>query len=107
MLRVRYSPSHKSPRKTEVSAFYWNERETGPSSTLQLGAVAAALLPPIAAAALALGLWALAQQVSMAANFPVAEGVLADWRVWIGFAIVVELLAVRIGRGDISDPGSG
>ena len=55
----------------------------------------AAFLSPLAAMALALGLWAFAAQIAVAAAFPIAGGALSDWRVWMLIAGGLELAAVR------------
>jgi hypothetical protein len=55
----------------------------------------AAFLSPIAAMALALGLWALCAQIAVASNFPIANGALADWRVWLLIAGGLEFLSLR------------
>lgn len=55
----------------------------------------AVFLSPIAAMALALGLWALCAQIAVAANFPITNGALADWRVWMIIAGGLEFLALR------------
>jgi hypothetical protein len=55
----------------------------------------AAFLSPIAAMALALGLWALCAQIAVASNFPIATGALADWRVWMLIAGGLEFAALR------------
>jgi len=55
----------------------------------------AALCSPMAAMALALGLWALGAQLAIAANFPIANGALADWRVWLLIAGGLEFAALR------------
>jgi len=49
----------------------------------------------MAAMALALGLWALGAQAAVAANFPIANGALADWRVWLLIAGALEFTALR------------
>ena len=55
----------------------------------------AALCSPMAAMALALGLWALGSQIAVAAHFPIANGALADWRVWLLIAGALEFAALR------------
>ena len=55
----------------------------------------AAFLSPIAAMALALGVWALCAQIAVASNFPIANGALADWRVWLLIAGGLEFLSLR------------
>ena len=55
----------------------------------------AAFLSPLAAMALALGLWAFAAQIAAAAAFPISAGALSDWRVWMLIAGGLELAAVR------------
>lgn len=54
-----------------------------------------ALCSPLAAMALALGIWALASQAALAANFPIANGALADWRVWLLIAGALEFTSLR------------
>ena len=54
-----------------------------------------AFLSPVAAMALALGLWALCSQIALTAQFPVSTGALADWRVWFLIAGVLEFAAFR------------
>jgi len=55
----------------------------------------AAFLSPMAAMAFALGLWALGAQIAIASNFPIANGALADWRVWMLIAGGLEFAALR------------
>lgn len=55
----------------------------------------AVFLSPMAAMAFALGLWALGAQIAIASNFPIANGALADWRVWLIIAGGLEFLALR------------
>ena len=55
----------------------------------------AVFLSPMAAMAFALGLWALCAQIAIASNFPIANGALADWRVWLLIAVGLEFLALR------------
>lgn len=55
----------------------------------------AAFLSPIAAMALALGLWALCAEIAVASNFPIVNGALADWRVWMVIAGGLEFLSLR------------
>ncbi|MBI2686961.1 MAG: hypothetical protein HYX27_11650 [Acidobacteria bacterium] len=55
----------------------------------------AAFLSPLAAMALALGLWAFAAQIALASNFPISGGALSDWRVWMLIAGGLEMAALR------------
>lgn len=54
-----------------------------------------AIFAPLAAMAFALGLWALAAQAALAANFPIEHGALADWRAWFLIAAGLEFTARR------------
>lgn len=54
-----------------------------------------AFLSPMAAMAFALGLWALCAQIAIASNFPIANGALADWRVWMLIAGGLEFTSLR------------
>lgn len=64
----------------------------------------AAFLSPMAAMAFALGLWALCAQIAVASNFPIANGALADWRVWILIAGGLEFLALRFRAHNPNKP---
>jgi len=55
----------------------------------------AAFLSPMAAMALALGLWAFAAQIALTAQFPISGGALSDWRVWMLIAGGLEMAALR------------
>lgn len=55
----------------------------------------AAFLSPMAAMALALGLWAFAAQLALTSQFPIAGGALSDWRVWMLIAGGLEMAALR------------
>lgn len=55
----------------------------------------AAFLSPMAAVALALGIWAFAAQIALTADFPISGGALSDWRVWMLIAGGLEMAALR------------
>jgi hypothetical protein len=55
----------------------------------------AAFLSPLAAVALALGLWAFAAQIALTNEFPISGGALSDWRVWMLIAGGLELASIR------------
>lgn len=61
-----------------------------------LAAAMGSMLAPMAVMTLAMGLWALLAQVAMAASFPIQQGALADWRVWMAIAGAVELIAWQV-----------
>lgn len=61
-----------------------------------LAAAMGSMLAPMAAMAFAMGLWAFLAQVAIAAAFPISEGALADWRVWMIIAGAVELIAWKV-----------
>ena len=61
----------------------------------ELTPAVAVFLSPMAAIALALGLWALGAQIAIASNFPIANGALADWRTWLLIAAGLEFAALR------------
>jgi hypothetical protein len=61
----------------------------------ELTPAVAAVFAPLAAMALALGLWAFAAQIALAADFPISGGALSDWRVWILIAAALELCSLR------------
>ncbi|MBL8237789.1 MAG: hypothetical protein JNM66_10250 [Bryobacterales bacterium] len=55
----------------------------------------AAFLSPMAVMALALGIWAFCAQIAVTESFPIASGVLSDWRVWMLIAGGLEMAALR------------
>ena len=54
-----------------------------------------AFLSPMAAMAFALGLRALCAQIAIASNFPIANGALADWRLWMLISGGLEFTSLR------------
>lgn len=62
----------------------------------EISPAVAAFLAPMAAMAFALFLWALAAQAAVASNFPITNGALADWRVWLVISAALELAAYRL-----------
>ena len=68
----------------------------------ELTPAVATFLAPMAAMALALGIWALAAQAAIASNFPITNGALADWRVWLVIAGALEIGAYRLRSHDDS-----
>ena len=61
------------------------------------------LLTPLAAMALALGMWRLAADLKWAGEFAIPTGLFSHWQVWIGAAIALQLgawLLNRYGRGE-------
>jgi hypothetical protein len=68
----------------------------------ELASVAAALLTPVAAMALVLGVWRLAADLKWTGEFAIAHGVFSHWQVWIAMAGVLQTCASilnRYGRG--------
>lgn len=61
-------------------------------------ALAASLLTLIAICIGSLGVWRLAQDVSLAGNFFFSDGLLSHWQVWIGAAAIVQYLGWRLTR---------
>lgn len=66
---------------------------------MQSEAVTAAgvILAPMAAVAFALALWGLFAQTAVAGQFPISQGALADWRLWMLIAVTLEVGAWRLG----------
>jgi hypothetical protein len=63
-------------------------------SPQELAQALATVLAPMAAAAVALALWRIGQDMGFAANFFISEGPLSHWQVW--FALASTLLAVVV-----------
>lgn len=61
-----------------------------------LAAAMGSMLAPMAAMAFVMGLWAFLSQVAVAAAFPIQDGALGDWRVWMIIAGAVELIAWKV-----------
>jgi len=63
----------------------------------RLAAAAGALLIPISLMAYALGLWRLASDMGLAAEFAI-DGVFSHWQVWIGLALALTFAASALNR---------
>ena len=70
--------------------------------------VAASVLTLIAICMAVFGVWRVAQDLGWAGDFVIAEGLLSHWQVWIGAAILLQWLALRLltyARSSEPDPG--
>jgi len=68
----------------------------------ELASMAAALLTPAAAMALALGVWRLGSDLKWTGEFAITRGLFSHWQVWIAMAGLLQACASilnRYGRG--------
>lgn len=56
--------------------------------------LASVFFGPLALMAFTLGIWALAEEMAFAANFPVTHGAFSNWRLWLALAASLEVAAV-------------
>jgi len=53
--------------------------------------------------AFALGLWRVASDMRIAGEFPIHEGILSHWQVWIATGIAIEVCAFILNRYGITE----
>ncbi len=58
----------------------------------------AALLTPGALMACVLALWRLAADLRWTSDFAISSGLFSHWLVWIGVAVILQFLAIRLNR---------
>lgn len=58
----------------------------------------AAILSPVAALLFAISLWRLGQDLGLARNFFIEEGVLSHWQPWFALAATVAMASARLNR---------
>jgi hypothetical protein len=65
----------------------------------------AALMPPVALTAGLLAIWRIAADLKLAASFAIVSGLFSHWQVWMGAAVVLQLVAYGLNRyGNSQDP---
>jgi hypothetical protein len=65
----------------------------------------AALLPPLALTAGLLAAWRIAADLNLAASFAIANGLFSHWQVWMGAAVLLQVVAYGLNRyGNSQDP---
>ncbi len=73
----------------------------------RLALAVAALLPPAAFLAFALGAWRIAADLNWTNSFAIPSGIFSHWQVWLGGAIALQLCARALNRyGKGSDPAA-
>jgi hypothetical protein len=75
----------------------------GPRNNRRAALAMASLLVPVAVMASVLGIWRLAADLKMAADFAIPNGLFSHWQVWIACALVLAFLSRllnRYGRGN-------
>jgi hypothetical protein len=58
-------------------------------SLLELGPLAAALLSPASAVALALAFWRLGADLGWTAQFAISSGLFSHWQVWMALSVLL------------------
>jgi hypothetical protein len=65
----------------------------------------AALMPPLVLTAGLLAIWRIAADLKLAASFAIVNGLFSHWQVWMGAAVVLQLVAYGLNRyGNSQDP---
>jgi hypothetical protein len=71
----------------------------------RLALAIAALMPALALTAGLLAAWRIAADLKLAASFAIVNGLFSHWQVWMGAAIVLQLVAYVLNRyGNRQDP---
>lgn len=65
----------------------------------------AAILSPVAALLFAISLWRLGQDLGLARNFFIEEGLLSHWQPWFALAASVAMACARLNRRSQSGGG--
>lgn len=65
----------------------------------------AAILSPVAALLFAISLWRLGQDLGLARNFFIEEGLLSHWQPWFALAASVAMTSARLNRRSQSGGG--
>jgi len=90
VVRIRFRKGPKVTRKRRK-----NQR---------LALAVAALLPPAAFCAGALGLWRIAADLNWTGSFAIPNGIFSHWQVWLGAAVGLQFCARALNRyGKSSD----
>jgi hypothetical protein len=71
-------------------------RRKGKNSRIAL--LTASLLTLVSICVASLGMWRLAQDVGLAADFIYPDGLLSHWQIWIGASVVVQYTCWRLTR---------
>ena len=58
--------------------------------------IAASVLTLIAICLASFGMWRIAQDLGWAGDFIITDGLLSHWQVWIGAAVLLQVLALRL-----------
>jgi len=64
-------------------------------------------LMPLSAASFLLACWRLGADLNWTGRFAVSRGIFSHWQVWMGMAVVLQVLSSalrRYGRGDPATP---
>ena len=55
-------------------------------------------LAPASAVALVAALWRLAYDLDLTGRFAISEGLFSHWQVWMGLAVLLQVLDAMLGR---------
>ena len=73
----------------------------------RLALVVAALLPPLALASGALGVWRIAADLKLAGSFAISSGLFSHWQVWMVASAVLAVCSHALNRyGKSGDPAA-
>ncbi len=63
-------------------------------------------LNPVSAVALALALWRLAYDLHWTGRFAISGGLFSHWQVWMGLALLLQVLDTMLGRHHQGGPAT-
>ena len=93
VVRIRFGKGSKLGRK--------------PRKNQRIALAVAALLPPAAFLAGALGAWRIAADLNWTNSFAIPSGIFSHWQFWLGASIVLQLCARTLNRyGKSGDPAA-
>src|SRR6476660_1957463 len=64
----------------------------------QIAVALASLLTPASLMALVLGFWRLGADLNMTGAFAISKGIFSHWQVWMAVAIIMQAVAIVLGR---------
>jgi hypothetical protein len=69
-----------------------------PGKNSRIALLAASLLTLVSISLASLGMWRIGVDLDWAGNFVFSGGLLSHWQVWIGAAVAVQYLGLRLAR---------
>ena len=64
-----------------------------------IGEFAGTLLTPVSAVGFVLAAWRLGADIGWTNDFPLSDGLLSHWMVWIVIGVLIQVFAANLKRG--------